>query len=249
LLRDLFSQGWYVDRDRDGLLLSPPGAAVPAGGDPNAAKAQLRQSFDFARRAQLASPSTARFVRDMERRGIGRLLADGRELAERLRRANEGGEEAVRPRLELVEGDARDPVTGLRLIDIWRYMRLYWSIPHQSTPGRNLFYLVRDDAGADSPVLGIAALGNAVLGLAQRDEALGWTPDALRQRLERAPGRTKRALLELLWTTLQDAFGEIFADDLPLDQDRGEPTAVALRAVEHAALLVDRLRLGTLHAP
>jgi hypothetical protein len=74
-----------------------------------------------------------------------------------------------------------------------------------------------------------------VLGLAQRDEALGWTPDALRQRLERAPGRTKRALLELLWTTLQDAFGEIFADDLPLDQDRGESTAVALRGVEHAA--------------
>ena len=58
----------------------------------------------------------------------------------------------VPPRLRAVTSDARDATIGLRLLDVWRYARLYWSIPHQST-GRNLFYLVRDDAGPGSPVM------------------------------------------------------------------------------------------------
>ena len=50
---------------------------------------------------------------------------------------------------------------------------LQWSIPYQTTPGRNMHYLVRDEAGPNRPIIGIAALGNAILGLAQRDDALG----------------------------------------------------------------------------
>ena len=59
-------------------------------------------------------------------------------------------------------------MTGIRLQDIWRYSRLQWSIPYQPTPGRNLHYLIRDEAGSNRPIIGVAALGNAILGLNQR---------------------------------------------------------------------------------
>jgi hypothetical protein len=52
-------------------------------------------------------------------------------------------------------------------------------------PGRNLFYLVRDRAQDFHPVIGIFALGNAVLNLTVRDNEIGWTVDAIRSALER----------------------------------------------------------------
>lgn len=238
MLRDLLAQGWQADRDQDGVVLTPPLAALGPADDPSAAKGAVRESFSFARRAQLAGGSTARFVRDMERRGIRRLFADGPELADRLHRASLGETalaSAVAPRLEAVTADRRDPTTGLRLLDVWRYARLYWSIPHQSTPGRNLFYLVRDDAVSGAPLIGIAALGNAILGLSARDDALGWSVDALARRLLQGDLDSRAALLSHLKSVLEAGFGDVLADDLPLGSDRGKPRADALRAVERSA--------------
>jgi hypothetical protein len=238
VLRDLLSQGWCADRDHDGVVLTPPLIALGAADDPSAAKGAVRASFSFARRAQLATGATARFVRDMERRGIHRLIADGPELAERLRRASSGEiplAQAITPRLEMASADRRDPGTGLRLLDVWRYARLYWSIPYQSTPGRNLFYLVRDDALEEAPLIGIAALGNAVLGLSARDDALGWSVDALARRLLQANGRRRAMLLAHLQTVVAGGFSDVFANDLPLGSDRGKRVADRLRAVEQAA--------------
>lgn len=238
VLRDLVAQGWTIVRDNDGMLLAPPVAALGAADDPSVAKGGLRASFSFARRAHLAVPSTARFVEGMERKGIDRLMADGPELAARLGAGASGGvplDEAVRPFLQPVDSTSRDEATGLRLMDVWRYMRLHWSIPYQSTPGRNLYYLVRDDAGPDRPVIGIAALGNAVLGLTARDEALGLTAEALRQRFVRSDGRQRRRLLDHLRRVVQDGFENVLHDDLPLTADRGDVDAVSLRAVEKEA--------------
>lgn len=238
MLRDLLAQGWEADRDRDGVLLTPPLAALGPADDPSAAKGAVRESFSFARRAQLAGASTARFVRDMERRGIRRLFADGPELADRLGRAAVGAipvDEAVSPRLEAATADQRDPHTGLRLLDIWRYARLYWSIPHHSTPGRNLFYLVRDDAAPGAPLIGIAALGNAVLGLSARDDALGWSVDAFARRVLQADEQGRAVLLAYLEAVVATGFSNVLADDLPVRSDRGARSAEALRAVERAA--------------
>jgi Domain of unknown function (DUF4338) len=238
VLRDLVAQGWSLDRDADGVLLGPPTTALGAADDPSIAKGDLRASFSFARRAHLAVPSTARFVGEMERKGIGRLVADGAELAARLEAAVTGDvslSEAVVPSLEAVDSKTRDEATGLRHMDIWRYMRLHWSIPYQSTPGRNLYYLVRDEAGPDRPIIGIAALGNAVLGLTARDEALGLTAFALQQRFQASDGRQRRRLLDQLWSVVQKGFENVLHDDLPLEDDRGGVPAVALRAVEKQA--------------
>jgi hypothetical protein len=238
VLRDLVAQGWTLGRDTDGVLLGPPAATLGAADDPSVAKGGLRASFSFARRANLEAPSTARFIAGMERKGIDRLLADGPELASRLEAASSGEmdlSEAVIPSLQPVDNKTRDEDTGLRLMDIWRYMRLHWSIPYQSTPGRNLFYLVRDEAGPSRPVIGIAALGNAVLGLTARDRALGLTADALAERFHASDGRQRRRLHDHLWRVLQDGFDNVLHDDLPLEKDRGEIPALALRAVEKEA--------------
>jgi hypothetical protein len=135
VLRDLHIQGWAFQTDDEGLLLKSPGTSSSA--DPEFEKEAVRRSFAFARNAQLAEPSATRFIRSIERRGIKALLADGPELVDRIRAR---GAAAIQPELELIEHGARDPATGLLLQDIWRYARHFWSIPYQSTPGRNMFY-------------------------------------------------------------------------------------------------------------
>lgn len=215
LLRDLLRQGWGAGVDDEGIYLLPPDAAVPSG-DPAHTKSAVRRSFSFARQAQLADPATAKFIRDMERRGIGRLFETGADLAKRLERAHRAGtiEDAIEPLIQEVTPNAIDEETGIRLQDVWRYARHLWSIPYQSTPGRNMYYLVRDRAGENRPIIGIAALGNAVLGLHQRDEALGWTLDALDRRLCEADAKQRSVIAHCLVDTLQAAISDIYREDL-----------------------------------
>ena len=88
---------------------------------------------------------------------------------------------------------------------MWRYARHFWSIPYQSTPGRNLFYLVRDAALPDRPLIGIAALGNPVLGLAKRDDHFGWSANGLERRLPDLDARKRREISGHLFRVLRDA--------------------------------------------
>lgn len=234
VLRDLSSQGWTFHSDDEGILLNSPGTQHPLAADPEREKEALRRSFSFARDAHLNDTTTSRFVLNMERRGIDRVLADGAELAERLRTR---GIEAIQPELELIEPRAKDPVTGLALQDIWRYARLFWSIPYQSTPGRNMFYLVRDGAIESRPVIGIAALGNPVLGLAQRDDYAGWSADGFSASLQRLDPAGRSQLAARVMNVLSRGLDEIFADDLEtetLDDWRLEVTRLERLAGDSA---------------
>ena len=103
---------------------------------------------------------------------------------EALIEAINNNQRVVDPYIQLVTHSI-DEHTGYRDIDIWRYFRYTWSIPYKTMPGRNLFYLVRDRAQEFHPVIGIFALGNAVLNLTVRDNEIGWTVDAIRSTLER----------------------------------------------------------------
>jgi hypothetical protein len=210
VLRDLHTQGWRLSSDDEGLLLDSPG--LGAGGEnPEIQKQAIRRSFSFARDAQLAEPSIARFIKTTERRGVDRLFADGTELAARVA---EGGAAAIQPELELVERGVRDPGSGLLLQDIWRYARHFWSIPYQSTPGRNMFYLVRDGALPERPLIGIAALGNPVLGLAQRDDYAGWSVRGLLERLGEMTPRQRTSIRQKLLEVLDEGIEEIYTADL-----------------------------------
>ncbi len=216
VLRDLVSQGWTIREDDEGIILDAPGRGALRLADPEAAKERVRRSFSFARDAQLREASTSKFIAAMERRGIDRLFANGEELASRL---TAGGVESVRPELELIEQGARDSTTGLLLQDIWRYARHFWSIPYQSTPGRNVFYLVRDAALPGRPLIGIAALGNPVLGMASRDDHFGWSAKGLQRKLPDLSERESQSVAGHLFSTLLEAIEGTYSGDLDLPQD------------------------------
>ena len=211
VLRDLVFQGWTLREDDEGLILDSPGWETVRIDDPEPEKEQLRRSFAFVREAQLHQPATLEFITSIERRGVASLFADGNELANRL---TQQGVDSITPELELIQPGARDPKSGLLLQDIWRYARHYWSIPYQSTPGRNMFYLIRDAAVDDRPLVGIAALGNPVLGLAQRDEFFGWSARGLRTGLKGMSDADKQRLAARLLDVLDKGIQETYQSDL-----------------------------------
>ena len=211
ILRDLLIQGWSVRLDDEGIMLDAPGYKGSRFDDPEPRKEALRKSFAFARDAQLSEPSTRGFIAAMERRGISRVFASGDELANRL---IADGELGIQPELELIEPGARDPTTGLLLQEIWRYARHFWSIPYQSTPGRNMFYLVRDCAVDARPVMGIAALGNPILGLNQRDHFFGWSISSLDKRLRTLDPGQQQSLAGHFLKVLRAGLDETYHDDL-----------------------------------
>lgn len=215
VLRDLTLQGWIAGADDDGIFILPP-SITSKGADPSEVKKSLRNSFQFVLADQLLTPSVETFVRRMEARGIAAVFADGPELASRLERAKRDGNanQVMRPVLELVDVNARDRVTGLRLQEIWRYARLQWSIPYQQTPGRNLRYLIRDELGPNRPIIGIAGLGNAVLGLSQRDTALGWSVSALTKRLDNSTPTDQRDLARHLVAFARAEVKRVYSRDL-----------------------------------
>lgn len=223
VLRDLVVQGWTVRVDDEGIILDAPGYGGVRIGDPEPQKAALRRSFAFARDAQLAQASTQDFIAAMERRGIEKLFANGNELAGRL---TADGVTALAPFLQLVEPKARDETTGLLLQDIWRYARHYWSIPYQSTPGRNMFYLVRDRGADGDPLIGIAALGNPVLGLSQRDDYFGWSLESLRRRVIPMADEARQRLAAHLFAVIERGINDTYSADLwpsgvPVDWRKG----------------------------
>ena len=240
VLRDLISQGWTIREDDEGIILDAPGRAAVRLDDPEAAKESIRRSFAFAREAQLIEPSTLDFITMMERRGVDRLFTSGAELASRLVAQGTAG---IKPELQVIEPGARDESTGLLLQDIWRYARHFWSIPYQSTPGRNLFYLLRDGAMPTRPLIGIAALGNPVLGLAKRDDHFGWSATGLERRLPDLTVRKQRALASHLYRVLRDAIDTTYSADLgvPADPLSDAATTVGmLEEIEHHSA-ADRL--------
>jgi hypothetical protein len=198
VLRDLMGQGWQTRFRQRSIFLARPDYTKGKHRhlDPAAVKDQIRSGFRDERLSKINTPSTVRFIHSVEHPPKGKLpvsdlIADGEELARVLRELPPEPQikdlrKAISPYLQLVRGDnTRDEFSNLKLLDIWRYFRYSWAIPFQPTPGRNLFYLVRDGARPNHPVVGIAALGNCVVQLSERDQAIGWNIEAIHANLER----------------------------------------------------------------
>jgi hypothetical protein len=226
LIRDLLNMGWDVHATPHHVYVRPPRPL-----DPVQRKALTRQQLLFGRDDQLREDSNRRFLYGVERpskysscKPMTELIADGRRLAEQLRpiaavpRPLRAAmlERVCQPYLQLVS-EERDEFTNQRLIDIWRYFRHSWSTRYRSTPGRNLFYLVRDGAQPNHPVMGIAALGNTVMQLTPRDTELGWTLGGLLDVCARGEV-TEAELLRAFRSRLEEDFEQIYRDDLPVDR-------------------------------
>lgn len=221
---DLRGQGWRFTVSDDEVRVALPKELD----DPQREKARIRAGLLVERDRQLREPSVRTFVAEMERRRIGpqgdwvsifSLMRDGEALVSELRAALALEAEAARagalrraiqPYLQLVD-DSECEHTGIPLKEIWRYFRYTWSSPHKSLPGRTIWYLVRDAAAPYHPVIGIAALGSAVVQLRIRDEWIGWTKKAFLKRLRSNPSDEWAHWLE---DRLCDQFDALFTGDL-----------------------------------
>jgi hypothetical protein len=226
VLCDLARQGWAVRASTAGVRVSPP----LAGPDAAQEKDRVRRQEQIKRDEQLAVPSVRRFVTGLERPrefggrfvSIFSLMRDGAELKAALEDANRQDATAhvaalravIDPYVQIVRAGDRCEHTGLLLMDIWRYFRHTWSNQHSNTPGRTLLILVRDRAASYHPVIGIAALTSAVVQIRERDEWIGWHPQAFLAELTARPTlRVARWLMRRLDASL----AELYVDDLLQD--------------------------------
>ncbi|WP_158623694.1 Druantia anti-phage system protein DruA [Corallococcus llansteffanensis] len=184
MLVDLATNGWAVVVDTGRVYVRAPGwKATGAGLTPaqvQQEKEAVRQSLAARVDEQLNRAGAQQFIYAQERahfamggpRSILSLIADGPALAASLRAV---GPSAIEPYIEIAD-DQRDPHTGLKLWDVFRYFRYFWSFPYYSTPGRTLPILVRDAGQPNHPVCGLLCLASPVPKLTVRDSALGLTP-------------------------------------------------------------------------
>ena len=129
-------------------------------------------------RLQLYSDFITRMERETStKKSVAHLIAEGAELNSRLQRVVRKEiaiSEAVSPYLQLVRENERDSFTGQKLSEIWRYFRLSWSTPAETTPGRTMQYLIRDAAHPMHAIMGIASLENTAVQITCRDDYIGW---------------------------------------------------------------------------
>jgi hypothetical protein len=230
VLRDLAAMGWQLRADATWVYVRP-GMAEQAH-----SKEPIRKQLEFGRDDQLREPATRRFIVALERptrfsslRPVTDLIADGRRLARQLEpiailpRAERAAHLATicRPYLQLVDAYERDEYSGIRLMDIWRYFRHTWATRYRSSPGRNLFYLVRDAGQPNHPVMAITALGNVVMQLGCRDDALAWTRSGMEALIHRGEA-TDLEVLSALRARLLEDLDEIYIEDLPLPKPLGD---------------------------
>ena len=246
VLCDLRTQGWGVEWSSGALIVSPP----QSDDDVGAEKKRVRFQEQLKRDEQLRIPSVRRFIEGMERprawegrfRSVFDLMRDGTELSAKLKAANAGQmalSDIVDPYLQVVESSERCEWTGLRLMDVWRYFRHTWSNQYVSTPGRSMPVLVRDRAAENHPVIGIAALGSAIVQLGHRDRLLGWNPQDILDRLRRIPTSTDASwLLDRLDRWRSELYiADLVADGLWRDEWWDDPVHADIEALARESAL------------
>ena len=224
VLCDLRQQGWQIRVQADAVEVAVPHDDTT---DPMISKARVRASHLLDRDEQLRHPAVQKFVRGMERRRLWKgewhsvvsLMREGRELADELlatSRIDDVRERASRlrasidPYVQVVVSGLACEFTGLQLTDIWRYFRHTWNTSYNSTPGRKIWFLVRDRSAKCHPIIGIAALGNAIVQLSPRDTWIGWTPDTFLRRLREGPARRWN---RWIGKSLESLIGDVYTID------------------------------------
>lgn len=209
LLLDLATQGWHVSIHAGDIRLL---SEIESNSE--TAKDVIRNRHLQERNAQLREPSVVSFIHAMERRrltekgwqSIFSVMRDGSELADSLVELRDNPDTfedhlsaVISPYIQFVEPGVRCSETGLLLGDIWRYFRHTWVTTYKSIPGRSLSILIRDRVRPGHPVIGIAALGSAVVQQSIRDKWIGWDVPSVEKALGTKYGvRVVKRLLDHL---------------------------------------------------
>lgn len=200
VLLDLIEIGFEVRKNPDFKVVRPDPDQYKD--DPQEYKEHEREILKKERWAQFNEQSVRDFIRQMEgnQRENGRdhtsvkeLITSGEALYEDLKSLQDKSREAIiedleteiRPSIQIARKGEKCDQTGLDLMDIWRYFRYTWLTPYNTVPGRNINFLIRDKARENDPVMGIASIASPMMNLTVRDEHIGWTIDALDDRLDR----------------------------------------------------------------
>lgn len=214
---DLIDQGWTVQVDKHGPLLSPPHVYEARETE----KMRIRRQEHLRRDAQLRKPSVRRFVQRMERShqhgsrlvSIFNLMRDGRELAAALE-ADPDATDTIQPYVQIVDSSSICELTGFKLHDIWRYFRHTWSNAYSTIPGRSMPILIRDAATEHHTIIGLAAISSPIVQIAERDNWLQWDTKQFVASVEADPtAKVARWLAHRIKTQRC----EIYVDDLLRD--------------------------------
>jgi hypothetical protein len=246
VLADLIDQGWDVTADDAAIHLQPPGLRL-VGESAEKAKERLRQALLTSRDRQLGEPGVRRFVERMHRvvpRAVGRssiadVIDNGAELAEQLertaymapRQAAAFLKTVINPVIEVCDDEAKCSVTGLRLIDVWRYFRHTWSLEYRAIPGRQVNLLIRNAARPKRPVIGIAMLASPVVRMRVRDDWIGWNPEPFLKKLRNREWDLELALRSLV-ARLESNIAEIRYDDLVSPDELAFPSERTILRLE-----------------
>ena len=257
LLRDLIRASWKACY-REGVLemrLPTLDKSELEGNSLSEMKSLLRSWMQDSRLERLQIYSD--FINRMERetatkKSISHLIADGEELYARLLAIFEGRieiSEAITPYLQLVRENERDEYTGQKLSEIWRYFRLSWSTPAETTPGRTKQYLIRDAAHPNHAVMGIASLENTAVQITCRDDYIGWNAPSFIDKLkgEGSHAAAKKAFERLL-EYLEDGIEGIDYFDLCASEDIVTPSDDIIRKLQYTALTAEEERQDLLKA-
>lgn len=245
VIRDLARQGWNLEIGVDSVTATPVDELKETSDE----RDRVRKQELIKRDAQLSTPSVARFVQQMESPrifgdrfvSIFSLMRDGSELADKLLALHKGDlelGEVINPYVQVVEPGKLCEQTGIRLTDVWRYFRHTWTNQLSSTPGRTMMLIVRDRAAEYHPVIGIAALGSAVVQMKERDDWIGWQREQILAVCDREPTDD---LAAWIWRRLETQRSEIYVEDLIRDDLYWpsmweSPTTTAIEALKSEAV-------------
>lgn len=223
VIADLVTHGWALSlltKGRIKLFLDES--------DNFRSKDEVRKRHLLERDDQLRELSVREFICGMERRrltpygwhSIFSLIRDGPGLALQLEAVNAINEEVnravklsqvIQPYLQIIRDGEVCAHTGLLLSDIWRYFRHTWVTAYRSVPGRSMMILMRDAAEPNHPVIGIAALGSAVVQQSVRDEWIGWDSNKALERLLRL---SPQRLTKWIYQQIEDFLEGVYIRDL-----------------------------------
>lgn len=256
LLRDLVRASWTADFYSGTLELRMPSLEYDANSQVDASilKQRLRSWMQDSRVERLLD--FTEFITRTEnidetvsknKKPIEVLFADGEDLAERLlsvKRNEKKIEEVIKPYLQLIEDpNAPDEFTGIRLGDIWRYCRLTWSTPSESTPGRTLLYLIRDAAHPYHAIMGIASIENCAVQITCRDEKIGWNATSFIAKMQQIDNETEaRSEFNRLLSIIETAFEDIDVNELCDRDELVAPTEELVYRLQNIAIEQEKMR-------
>lgn len=240
VVADLVEQSREPEISENGLLLH---TALKAP------KEIVRDQLLARRNASLKSPKHKKFLKNFieTRPGfqhVRTLFHDGTELFNAISEVNSKKTklaDIINPEIVFFDRKQTCEITGKRYQDIWKYCRLTWTLEHQSIPGRELPYLIRNAAHPNKPIIGIGCLASPVLQHRLRDDDIGWTLEGIQRALIKGE-RTPSELFKTLQKVLKIALHDLKIDDFDISDDElKNPSSITLRTLDRIS---DRAELN-----